>query len=305
MMQTASDKAAYRDSMIQQAQLAADAKIESARERGATQLQIAKMESETKRQIAQLNASLKLQLGANKNPEVAGKTYDNIDDKINDVDYGVARGKIPAKEQTIARRVSTDSKGVIANTKMMSELTNGGLKNVTGTVFANVKDNGFISATGKTFANTINPKESAMYDAVMYPLVKSMSLLSNPDYRPTQQDIMSTMQSYKANSGEQHAVQLQKMAGLRVEYENMVESQLDNGIFNPAQANALKNDLKEIRKVIPWTQTDVLNYMKDPASKTTPFKTWLNSPRKGGQGVGNTRTADDALINKYLNPGKK
>ena len=63
MMQTSSDKAAYRDTMIEQAKTQAEAKIEAAKERGATQLQIAQLMASNKMDIATLTASLKGEKG--------------------------------------------------------------------------------------------------------------------------------------------------------------------------------------------------------------------------------------------------
>jgi hypothetical protein len=302
MMQGASDKAAYRDSMIQQAQLAADARLEAARERGATQLQIAQMQTESRNQIAQLNASLKLQLGANKNTTPDYKTYNNIEDKLNDPEYGVAKEKVNAREKTVARRVVTDAHEVSQGVAQIKTLTDGGMRDVTGTVFSNVKDSGFMSATGKLFANKINPKEQAMYDAMMYPLVKGLVLYSNPDYRPTQADVVNGMASYKANAGESHVVQLAKMAELKKNFEAASESFLDSHFLNPSQASEVKKQLREVQKAIPWQVDDVTSYMRDPKAQQTPFKSWLGNRKKssGGGGANFTvgKTYTDANGNK-------
>jgi hypothetical protein len=297
MMQGASDKAAYRDSMIQQAQLAAESRIEAAKERGATQLQIAQMRADSQKDLAQFKAELKSSIG----PEY--KSYDNLDDKINDPQYGVATEKVPAREKTVARRVVTDAHEVSQGVAQIKTLTEGGMRDVTGTVFANVKDTGFTAATGKLFANTINPKERAMYDAMMYPLVKGLVLYSNPDYRPTQADVVNGMASYKANAGESHVVQLAKMAELKKNFEAASESFLDSHFLNPSQASAVKKQLRDVQNAIPWQVDDVTSYMRDPKAQQTPFKTWLNSRKKASKGTGSFEAGKvytDAKGNKAM-----
>ena len=215
-------------------------------------------------------------------------TYGTLQEKLDDPKYGVAKGKIPAKEQTIARRITTDAAEVTQGIDQVMTLTEGGMRNVTGTTFANVKDSGFLSATGKAFTNTISNKESQMYDAMMYPLVKGISLYANPDYRPTDNDVKIAMQSYKATSGQPHIIQLEKLAELKKNFNASSESFLDSNILNAQQAASIKKQIKEVNKAIPWDVNDVVKFTRqkdykkfDDYLKKTPSKETTETKKSG------------------------
>ena len=203
------------------------------------------------------------------------KVYDTLEEKVADPSYGVAKGKIPAKEQTIARRINTDAKEVVQGVDQVMTLTNGGMRDTTGTTFANVKDTGLLTAPVKFFTNKISDKDSQMYDAMMYPLVKGIALYANPDYRPTEADVQNAMKSYKANSGQPQSVQLEKMAELKKNFLAASESYLDSSILNPQQANSLKQQVKAVEKAIPWCVNDVVDFTRQKTTKD--FKTYLSS----------------------------
>ena len=207
------------------------------------------------------------------------KTYDTLEEKVNDPSYGVAKGKIPAKEQTVARRITTDSKEVTQGIDQVMTLTEGGMRDTTGTTFANVKDTGLLTAPAKFFTNSISDQDSAMYDAMMYPLVKGLSLYTNPDYRPTDNDVKIAMNAYKAQTGQPQAVQLEKMAELKKNYLSAAESFLDSSILNPQQANSLKQQIKYVEKAIPWDVKDVVNFTRQKDKKD--FKDYLDAKNDG------------------------
>ena len=221
-------------------------------------------------------------------------TYGTLQEKLDDPKYGVAQGKRPAKEQTIARRITTDAAEVTQGIDQVMTLTEGGMRNVTGTTFANVKDNGFLSATGKAFTNTISNKESQMYDAMIYPLVKGISLYANPDYRPTDNDVKIAMQSYKATSGQPHIIQLEKLAELKKNFNAASESFLDSYILNAQQATSIKKQIKEVNKAIPWDVNDVVKFTRqkdykkfDDYLKKTPSKETSTETKKTGVDANN------------------
>jgi hypothetical protein len=216
------------------------------------------------------------------------KVYETLDEKVNDPSYGVAKGKIPSKEQTVARRITTDSKEVTQGIEQVMTLTEGGMRNTTGTTFANVKDTGLLTAPVKFFTNTISNKDSAMYDAMMYPLVKGLSLYTNPDYRPTDNDVKIAMNAYKAQAGQPQAVQLEKLAELKKNYLSAAESFLDSSILNPQQANSLKQQIKYVEKAIPWDVNDVVNFTRQKEDKD--FKQYLS--KKGKQTVDPTKPSE-------------
>ena len=200
-------------------------------------------------------------------------TYETLAEKVDDPKYGVATGKIPAREQTVARRITTDAKEVTQGIDQVLTLTKGGMKNVTGSTFADAKVGGFLTAPVKAFTNGISNQESAMYDAMMYPLVKGVSLYTNPDYRPTVNDVQNSMIAYKAQAGQPHIVQLEKFAELKKNFLSAAESYLDSNILNPQQANSLKQQIKYVEKAIPWDVNDVTNYMR--TDKKQKFEDYL------------------------------
>jgi hypothetical protein len=220
--------------------------------------------------------------------KTTSKVYETLEEKVNDPNYGVAKGKVPSKEQTVARRITTDSKEVTQGIDQVMTLTEGGMRNTTGTTFANVKDTGLLTAPAKFFTNKISNQDSAMYDAMMYPLVKGLSLYTNPDYRPTDNDVKIAMNAYKAQAGQPQAVQLEKMAELKKNYLSAAESFLDSSILNPQQANSLKQQIKYVEKAIPWDVNDVVNFTRQKEDKD--FKQYLS--KKGKQVVDPTKSSE-------------
>jgi len=230
--------------------------------------------SEREREESSLR-KMKLRKGiaSEQNGATPSKTYDTLEEKVADPNYGVAKGKIPAKEQTIARRINLDAKEVVTGVDQVMTLTNGGMRDTTGTTFANVKDSGLLTAPAKFFTNKISDKDSQMYDAMMYPLVKGIALYSNPDYRPTEADVKNAMISYKAQSGQPQSVQLEKMAELKKNFLAASESFLDSNILNPQQANSLKQQIRAMEKAIPWNVNDVVGFTRQKDYKN--FKEYL------------------------------
>lgn len=225
------------------------------------------------------------------------KTYDTLAEKLNDPVYGVLQGDQPAKEKTIARRIGTDAKEVTQGIDQMMTLTNGGTIHIPGTTFANVKTNGFLSATGKDLTNQLSDQQSKLYDAIMYPLAKGVALYSNPDYRPNQSDVENALRSYKVEAGENHIIALGKMAELKKNFLSVSESYLDSHMLNPAQAKALKDQIKYVQKAIPWNVDDVSNYMKSGKSDKIKFKDYLDS--KIPQAAIDKLKADPSLAGKF------
>jgi hypothetical protein len=118
-----------------------------------------------------------------------------------------------------------------------------------------------------------------MYDAMMYPLVKGLTLYQNPDYRPTDNDVKIGLQSYKAKAGEPQSVQLEKMAELKKNYLSAAESFLDSSILNAQQANSLKQQIRYVEKAIPWDVKDVVNFTRQKDYKD--FKGYLDAKGSG------------------------
>jgi hypothetical protein len=243
------------------------------------------------KKLAEFTAGLK----GNKNQTY--KTYDTLVEKINDPTYGVLQGDQPAKEKTIARRIGTDAKEVTQGIDQMMTLTNGGTIHIAGTTFADVKTNGFLSATGKDLTNQLSDQQSKLYDAIMYPLAKGVALYSNPDYRPNQADVENAQKSYKTQAGENHVIALGKMAELKKNFLSVSESYLDSHMLNPSQAKALKDQIKYVQKAIPWNVDDVSNFMKSGQSDKMKFKDFLDS--KVPQAAIDKLKADPSLAGQF------
>jgi hypothetical protein len=250
-----------------------------------------------KEEMVRLAASLRAE--GKKNNNVNYTTYDTLDEKLNDSSYGVNLGDIPARERTIARRISIDSREVTQGIDQILTLTNGGMDNVTGTTFSDVKGVGFMSATGKAFTNRISDKQSAMYDAMMFPLVKGIALYTNPDYRPNQADMLSALQAYKAGAGQPTEVQLAKLAELKKNYLSASEGYLDSYILNPGQAKSLKDQMKYVEKAIPWNVGDTTAYLKSGKSTTVSFESFLKSRKEAAnKPQATTTTIPQAAIDR-------
>ena len=215
----------------------------------------------------------------------SGKVYNTLKEKLDDPDYGVATKKVPAREQTIARRINTDANEVTQGLDQVMHLTKGGMKDVSGTMFANVKDDGILKATFKSFVTPITPKESQMYDAMMYPLVQGIALFTKPDYRPTVSDVQNAEKSYKATANQPHVVQLEKLAELKKNFISSAESYLDSGIMNKQQAANIKKQIKAVQNYIPWDVNDVTDFTRQKGEKD--FEKYLSSK---GKPVGSSRT---------------
>jgi hypothetical protein len=226
----------------------------------------------------------KLLSGDGEGGAATSKTYETLEEKVNDPKYGVAKGKVPSKEQTVARRITTDSKEVTQGIDQIMTLTEGGMRDTTGTTFANVKDTGLLTAPVKFFTNKISDKDSAMYDAMMYPLVKGLSLYTNPDYRPTDNDVKIAMNAYKAQAGQPQEVQLEKLAELKKNYLSAAESFLDSSILNAQQANSLKQQIRYVEKAIPWEVKDVVGFSRQSDYKK--FEDYLSSRKDSAKPKG-------------------
>ena len=217
------------------------------------------------------------------------QVYESVDDKLNDPRYGVAKGKIPAKEQTIARRIMADSSEVLVGVNQLKHLTESGTRDLSGSTFSEAKGDGFLKAPAKAFTNKISNEDSLMYDSIMYPIVKNMSLFDNPDYRPTDADVKQKMQAYKAGANEPRSVQVQKMAELKNTYMAKAESYLDAGILNANQAAALKKQMRGIEKAIPWNVNDAIDF-----SRQTEYKQFGDFLK--AKGVQNSSSSESVSV---------
>ena len=111
--------------------------------------------------------------------------------KIEDPTYGYYTGKKPpAFEQRIGRRVDEHGSVVATDVKQVSKILKGGEKKLSGSTLANVKDTGLLSAPVVALSKTMTPNDVLLYDSAMETLLKNMTLFQNPDYKPTDAEVV-------------------------------------------------------------------------------------------------------------------
>ena len=182
------------------------------------------------------------------------------DDKLETKNYGVAKGKVSTDDKKVARRVNTDAALITSSLDDVMTLNEKGVKELTGSTFSNLPDKGLITAPAKALANTLSDADALTYDSAIGPAIREMVQFMMPDYRPTDAAFVKAEQIYKARAGEPYIVQLQKLAKLRQDYENIGMTYLDAGIMNATQAEQFKANLKKSREMVPWSVKDVANF---------------------------------------------
>jgi hypothetical protein len=213
---------------------------------------------------------------------VDGKTVPlSTDEKLNNPKYGIATGKVSTDDKKVARRVNTDSQLIVSSLDDVMVINEKGTKPLTGSTFSNLGDKGLITAPAKALTNSLSDEDALMYDSAVGPAIREMVQFMMPDYRPTDAAFVKAEQIYKARSGEPYIVQLQKMAKLRQDFENIGTSYLDSGIMNATQAAQFKANLKKSREMVPWSVQDVSNFKT--ASEKNPNLTFQEFLKSKGE----------------------
>jgi hypothetical protein len=200
-------------------------------------------------------------------PRATGKSP--IEVKIDDPTYGYYTGKKPpAFEQRIGRRVDEHGAVVGTDVKQVAKILAGGEKKLSGSTLANVKDTGLLSAPVIAISKGMTSNDVLLYDAAMETLLKNMTLFQNPDYKPTDADVIIAQKGYKAKAGEPHYVQLYKLAKLRADFEAAAGSYFNSKNLNKDQAESLKEQLIKIRTAIPFTTDEAEKYFEENVKET-------------------------------------
>jgi hypothetical protein len=263
MMQGASDKAAYRDAMLQQANIAAESRIEAAKERGATTRDIAQMRIDAQKDLAKLKAEL--------NPKGTGSGSG-----------GTGRTGVYERIYTQGSLNSLNETTVAA--KNISVLTNQGMNPLTGGALSGLQGKSILGATGAWFGNAITPEDQLQYESILEPVVYNIAQLRASGRPPTEAQMESLRKSLLAKgSNIPHKVQLQKLGELTQIVEQAKKSFEANPAATPEQRAQADAAYAEIERFLPFSGTDVAKF--SVYSKKNPnvtFQDWLkvNGERK-------------------------
>ena len=250
LLQTSQDKAAYRDAMLQQAKVSADARIAAAEARQASQKELEEIRQQNRRELEVLKSEL--------NPK------------------GGAGSKVSVHERGYANQFVTSANELVPASQNLNILTNGGTSPVTAGVFTGLKGGGFLSATGSALGNTITPTDSQQYESIMLPVIQNIGTLQNAGRRTTIAQLDNLRNALIAKPGQSYVAQLQKMGELRQIVEAASEAALVNPALSDEQKAQVQASVGKLQQFIPFTGTDVSKF--SVYSKKNPnvqFKDWL------------------------------
>lgn len=266
LLQTSQDKAAYRDAMLQQANILAQSRLDAAQARNATQKELEEIRQQNRKEIEVLKSEL--------SPK------------------GGAGSKVSVYERGYANQFVTSANELVPASQNLNILTNGGTSPVTAGVFTGLKGGGFLSATGSALGNTITPTDSQQYESIMLPVIQNIGTLQNAGRRTTIAQLDNLRNALIAKPGQSYIAQLQKMGELRQIVEAATEAALVNPALSDEQKAQVQASLGRLQQFIPFTGTDVAKFSvyakKNP---NVQFKDWLKvNGSEAGKDIGRTVT---------------
>ena len=248
MMQTSADKAAYRQTMMDQAKDALEARIEAAKQRQADAKELAQMRIDGQRELKQLAATL--------NPKNTSSSS--------------------VYERGYANNFVTSSAELVPATTNLNILTQGGVSPITAGVFTNIKGTGILSSTGAAFGTVITPAEQGQYESIMLPVIQNIGTMQNAGRRTTIGQLDNLKNALIAKAGQPYIVQVQKMGELRQIAEAASEAAMANPALSDDQKALVRANVEKLQQSIPFTGADVAKYSvyakKNP---NVAFKDWL------------------------------
>jgi hypothetical protein len=248
MMQTSADKAAYRQTMMDQAKDALEGRIEMAKQRQADAKEIAQMRIDGQRELKQLAAQL--------NPKNTSTSS--------------------VYERGYANNFVTSSAELVPATSNLNILTQGGTSPVTAGVFTNIKGTGILSSTSATLGTAITPAEQGQYESIMLPVIQNIGTMQNAGRRTTIGQLDNLKNALIAKAGQPYIVQVQKMGELRQIAEAASEAAMANPALSDDQKALVQANVQKLQQSIPFTGADVAKYSvyakKNP---NVAFKDWL------------------------------
>lgn len=248
MMQTSADKAAYRQTMLDQAAAAVEARIEAAKQRQADAKELAQIRLEGQKELKQIAAQL--------NPKNTSSTS--------------------VYERGYANNFVTSSAELVPATTNLNILTQGGVSPITAGVFTNIKGTGILSSTSAALSNTITPAEQGQYESIMLPVIQNIGTMQNAGRRTTIGQLDNLKNALIAKAGQPYIVQVQKMGELRQIAEAASEAAMANPALSDDQKALVRANVEKLQQSIPFTGADVAKYSvyakKNP---NVAFKDWL------------------------------
>ena len=249
LLQTASDKAAWRDMEIKRMELQHEDRLLLAKERQADKKEIEAIRQENRKELEGLKATL--------NPK---------------------GNKTSVFERGYANNFVTSSAELVPATSNLNILTQGGVSPITAGVFTNLKGTGLLSATGAAFGNTITSAEAGQYESIMLPVIQNIGTMQNAGRRTTIAQLDNLKNALIAKPGQPYVVQIQKMGELRQIAEAATEAAMANPALSDEQKALVKGNLEKVKTAIPFTGADVAKFSvyskKNPSVK---FKDWLKT----------------------------
>jgi hypothetical protein len=250
LLQTSQDKAAYRDAMLQQANIMADSRIAAAEARNANQKELEEIRQQNRRELEVLKSQLNPKAGAG--------------------------AKVSVYERGYANQFVTSANELVPASQNLNILTNGGTSPVTAGMFSGLKGNGFLTSTGSALGNTMTNSDSLQYESIMLPVIQNIGTIQNAGRRTTIAQLDNLKQALIAKPGQSYLAQLQKMGELRQIVEAAAEAAKDNPALSDEQKAQVQSSVAKLGQFIPFTGTDVTKFSvyakKNP---NVPFKDWL------------------------------
>jgi hypothetical protein len=248
MMQTSADKAAYRQTMLDQAKAALEGRIEAAKQRQADAKEIAQMRIDGQKELKQIAASL--------NPKNTSTSS--------------------VFERGYANNTTVSFAELVPATTNLNILTQGGTSPVTAGVFTNIKGTGILSSTSAALGTVITPAEQGQYESIMLPVIQNIGTIQNAGRRTTISQLDNLKNALIAKAGQPYIVQVQKMGELRQIAEAAAEAAMANSALNDDQKSLISSNIERVKQSIPFTGADVAKF--SVYSKKNPnvaFKDWL------------------------------
>jgi hypothetical protein len=270
LMQTSADKEAYRNTMLEQARISGEAKIEAAIKAGVDATKLEQIRQDNKKELLILAASLK--------PKDAGGSKSSV------------------YERGYANNFVTSTAELVPASTNLNILTNGGTSPITAGVFTGLKGTGLLSATGAAFGTAVTSAESGQYESIMLPVIANIATMQNAGRRTTQAQVENLKNALIAKPGQPYIVQVQKMGELR----QIVEAAADAAKTNPAmsedQLASIQGNVERVKQAIPFTGADVAKFSmyskKNPGVK---FVDWLKVNGQDKEAFGSSAIPQGAI----------
>lgn len=277
LMQTSADKAAYRQSMLDQAKITAEARVQAAQDRSASAKEMEQIRSDNRKELAILAASLK--------PKDAGGSKSSV------------------YERGYANNFVTSTAELVPASTNLNILTSGGTSPLTAGVFTNLKGTGLLSATGAAFGTSVTSAESGQYESIMLPVIANIATMQNAGRRTTQAQVENLKNALIAKPGQPYIVQVQKMGELRQIVEAAADAAQTNPAMSEEQLAAIRGNVERVKQAIPFTGADVAKFSiyskKNPAIK---FIDWLKVNGEDKAVLGGSAIPQGAIDKLKANP---